>query len=662
MGPKRMPKVTSLASSSTSATAPQQRRANAFGPVDPSSYHDFDEAMQDGVELEEKGERFQFGSKAQRFYDQAGTLYARAARLAATDPTRRADALYNASRIQFLLATQFSLPPNNLSLLVEAVNTAEQAAQLAPPLIDADTADAPLPNPFTLDALTHLATCLQTLGEAVQELGWPPQLRPPSLLQRQSAHSTTPALLWQEASALFQRVADGQAAILKDQKLAETASVEQDESDMLEPEPQIPQQDQLGAPEEDQDDVYGYTSSLVTPPSLVETLLSLMACFISLVEVAPSLPELQTRNAAAEQVAARVHETISDSMTSTGSSADGALLASSSEEMRAKSGELERTSLALRVARIARAVELGAEPAQLSNELESAMQAVHDWATRLVAPLAADQASQVRQDLDVPTLCDVGEAGQNLCRLSLRLEPAPNAVAAIWTLATLSTKLYSQALSALDTASRGGGSAAVLGQANTSTPTSRARCRILLALSSFSLFRSHPAFEAAGIPGAMGTRSKLIDNARLYARKAATEIGLGWILRPAASRAPTTAVQPPPGGWESLSLEAEASMHLLRALLFRARFNAAGLSDGAAAAEMQNELVQLIQHLIQLRQRPIQADLTACASSTQLAQFMYGQGIKTFIDGIVDDHGSNVVQDEIPWWTELLSGPLAQAP
>jgi hypothetical protein len=41
---------------------------------------------------------------------------------------------------------------------------------------------------------------------------------------------------------------------------------------------------------------------------------------------------------------------------------------------------------------------------------------------------------------------------------------------------------------------------------------------------------------------------------------------------------------------------------------------------------------------------------------------MDGQGVKTFVDGIVDDHGSNVVQDEIPWWTELLSGPLASVP
>ncbi len=82
-----MPKVTSLWRRHRQQQAlldhqVEGRNANPFGPVDPTTYHDYDEAMQDGVELEEKGERFQFGSKAQRFYVQAGTLYDRAAQLA----------------------------------------------------------------------------------------------------------------------------------------------------------------------------------------------------------------------------------------------------------------------------------------------------------------------------------------------------------------------------------------------------------------------------------------------------------------------------------------------------------------------------------------------------------------------------------------------------
>ena len=106
-----------------------------------------------------------------------------------------------------------------------------------------------------------------------------------------------------------------------------------------------------------------------------------------------------------------------------------------------------------------------------------------------------------------------------------------------------STKLFSQALAALDTSAGRGGSAPVLGQANTSTRTSRAPCRILLVLSALCILRSHPGFDAAGIAGAKGTRSKPIDNARLYARKAVTEMGLGWVLRRAPASSSCTAIE-----------------------------------------------------------------------------------------------------------------------
>ena len=664
MAPKRMPKITSLPSSSSAsargaASSDRGRNANPFGPVNADSYEDYDEAMQDGVELEEKGERFQFGSKAQRFYVQAGTLYNRAAYLAGPNTERRADALYNASRVHFLLASQFALPPENLQIFVEAVTTAQEAVRLAPPLPALTSSEGTLPNPFTLDTMTHLATSMQTLAESIDELGWPQGQQHPLLSLRGTAQAPTPTLLWQEALGLFQQVADGQEAILRDQKTTETANEEPVEASSQPGEAADAEESEPGTAHAD-GDLYGYTSSLVTPASLMETLLSLLTCFASLAEASQGLEEVQTCSAAVEQIVIQAQSLVSESEGAATLPAMSNNAVQASSEVAARWEEVQRSSLAFRVACLAKAIELGSEAAQISGDLESTMQTVNDWASRLIAPATITEACPTRKDTDVATLCDIGEAGQSLCRLALRLEPAEAGVAAIWVLATTSTKLFSQALAALDTSAAGGGSAAVLGQANTSTPTSRARCRILLALSSLSVLRSHPAFETAGIAGAKGTRIKLVDNARLYARKAVTEIGLAWILRPAPAQALRSVAVPPPGGWESLSLESEATFHLLRALLVRARVNAAAAAaDSKAVAEMETELQNLANHVTHLRQRPIQVGATSASSSLQLADWLYAQGAKAFVDGVVDENGRNIVKDEITWWESLFSNQLA---
>lgn len=655
-----MPKVTSLSASNSnesSASSSRGRNPNPFGPVDPNTYHDFDESMQDGVELEEKGERFQFGPKAQRFYVQAGTLYTRAAQLAGANVERRADAVYNASRIHFLLASQFALPPENMQSFVEAIASAQQAVQLAAPVFTTESVEGGLPNPFALDAVTHLATCLQTLAEVVQELGWPQGLQTPSL-STQGTHSTpSPSLLWNEALKFFQQVADGQYTILQDQRADAATSDEEapsaatpstgtdeDEEDMREP--------------TGEDDVYGYTSSLVTPASLMETFLSMMVCYTSLIDASATLDDVQMLSSAAQQICSKAEALVSE-FQSTGALPDTSNdAAQASSEVAARWDEMQRSALTLRVAVVCRAVVLASDAAHVNAEVETLMQTIDNWAARLIATPTSAETVTGRRDAKVAELCDIGEAGQNVCRASLRLKPSEGGAAAIWSLATSSTKLFSQALAALDTSATGGGSAAVLGQANTSTPTSRARCRILLALSSMSIFRSHPAFEAAGIAGAKGTRIKLLDNARLYARKAVTEIGLGWLLRPAPAQAPKSVAIPPSGGWESLSLESEATLHLLRALLIRN--NVYGAADSKTVTESQMELDSLVQHIRHLRKRPVQVGSPSAATSAELAHWLYTQNVKSFVDDIVDDNGRDIVDSEIACWEILLSEQLAQ--
>lgn len=652
--------MTSLSASSlasVSLASGRSRTPNPFGLVDPNSYSDYDEAMQDGVELEEKGERFQFGPKAQRFYVQAGTLYDRAASLVGTNEERRADALYNASRIHFLLASQFALPPENLRLFVEATNAAQQAVRLAPPLSAARSQDGILPDPFTLDATTQLATSMQTMAEAVDELGWPQGLQPPRLPSHTAYGAPTPTSLWQEAASLFQQVADGQNVILQDQKVVDGTDAETAAPVTQTLKEEIPHNGELSSANGG-GDVYGYTSSLVTPLSVMETGLSLLACYQSLVEASSTIEQVQTHSAAAQQLVTRAQSMVAEPEAAAALPATSNDAAQSASEVAAKWEELRCSSLAARVTCISKAFDLGSEPARISDELETLMQSVYEWGSQLVALPAADEAGSAKRQMSVATLCDLGEAGQILCRLSLRMQPTTAANAAIWMLATLSTKLFSQALAALDTSAAGGGAAAVLGQANTSTPTSRARCRILLALSNLSIFRSHPVFEGAGIAGAQGTRTKLVDNARLYARKAVTEIGLGSVLRPAPAQAPRSVRAPPPGGWESMALESEATFHLLRALLVRCNVHTAAAADRQTVAEMETELFNLAQHIIELRQRPIQTGATPSSGSVELAGWLYGQGAKSFVDDIADENGRDIMQDELVWWEKLFSEHL----
>ncbi len=64
--------------------------------------------------------------------------------------------------------------------------------RLAPPLPITGTTEGTLPDPFTLDTMTHLATSLQTLAEAVEELGWPQGLAPPASISSSVDSSPTP--------------------------------------------------------------------------------------------------------------------------------------------------------------------------------------------------------------------------------------------------------------------------------------------------------------------------------------------------------------------------------------------------------------------------------------------------------------------------------------
>ncbi|ORY87415.1 hypothetical protein BCR35DRAFT_351319 [Leucosporidium creatinivorum] len=114
---------------------------------------DFDGWIEEGVQQEEQGERYQFGTKAQRHYTNAVIAFRCAASL---NPTSF-DALYNSARITQQLASDHLAAPECYNALEEAVASYRQALTLA------------TTEEERIDALFNLAQAcveLQEMGDA----------------------------------------------------------------------------------------------------------------------------------------------------------------------------------------------------------------------------------------------------------------------------------------------------------------------------------------------------------------------------------------------------------------------------------------------------------------------------------------------------------------
>ena len=88
----------------------------------------FESCMDAGVDQDERGERFSVGAKAERHYVKALSLYQQAAQFRPSS----VDAWYNAARVQYVLGTQFHLPPDALVTLIESCRLYVEALERAP--------------------------------------------------------------------------------------------------------------------------------------------------------------------------------------------------------------------------------------------------------------------------------------------------------------------------------------------------------------------------------------------------------------------------------------------------------------------------------------------------------------------------------------------------
>ncbi|KAF9542648.1 hypothetical protein EC957_001782 [Mortierella hygrophila] len=110
----------------------------------------WEEYMEEGVLLEEKGERYATGDKARRFYEKAGDMYNKACQLNPED----SDCLYNFGRVLYILVDFSHDPCQKLALLNASIERFRNAL-----IYDSE-------NP---DTLFNLGQALQTHADVIQD-------------------------------------------------------------------------------------------------------------------------------------------------------------------------------------------------------------------------------------------------------------------------------------------------------------------------------------------------------------------------------------------------------------------------------------------------------------------------------------------------------------
>lgn len=258
MAPGRGSKRQSTPEGSSSKNA-RPKKAHKREPT----YDTYDEAMDGGVEMEEKGERYGRSEKAQRFYERAVDLYRRAAAF-----EQKHDAVYNQARAVYKLAVSFYLAPADIERLEESIALYRVALTLeAAPLVQIDTA-------------YNLAQALTALANTTEDR----ELDPPK--------STIRA--WrEEARALLGRTLEAQVGYLRSMKEAASEAEADAAIEGIEGE-EVQDKEDAESTEEMAVDPPGETATtyedwLPTSEALVDTLSDLMEIQNDLWETADPL-------------------------------------------------------------------------------------------------------------------------------------------------------------------------------------------------------------------------------------------------------------------------------------------------------------------------------------------------------------------------------------
>ncbi|WFD29836.1 hypothetical protein MSPP1_000849 [Malassezia sp. CBS 17886] len=629
----------------------------------------FETFMDAGVDEEERGERFALGDKAMRHYLAAYAHYRDAAR---AQPTS-VDAWYNAARVQHVLGTQFLLPPDAYDALLTALDLyAEALAQTDMPL------PADVPSAARLDVLANAGHSLVALGELLGDC-------PLGDGHETHAHLESAARRWgapvvQEAAVhAFTACADGQHAVLQGCfPGGVTGACREGGEDA----------DTMRAPvDHGAPDTAAHVASPASPPAYTTSLVYPASYMSARDDQLSALADVMED--AKEPVLRAAYEAATNVIATTAAYAEG--LAPGVGASHSPDGEWDAAVHALaltwrraRIAAAQRAAELAAWAWPSTHADEGALMQLcaevleEGRALRDRAPPPRSLTSVRLSDSDahedtLAALCDVADHAHTLACVLLRSAQhaerrALESLERVWTLATCAAQCLGAAAAAFEEPAKPTvrpvpdaptawmyvqDVGPIRGALNTSTPLSRRRAAIYLSLSELALTRSDPLFTAHWPPARDGA-AKLLDNARVYARRALVDHGLAWVLHVGSCAAPeathgtaqetvraggpsqprTAPIDTPPrllyararahrpgdGGSEALAREAYLLVTCMRAVWTRAAFLRETQRDtaGAALAQADAELGALAGGAWSLRQQrvPWQTALERAASAT----------------------------------------------
>ncbi|OCF77006.1 hypothetical protein I204_02715 [Kwoniella mangroviensis CBS 8886] len=225
------------------------------------TYDTYDEALDGGVEMEEKGERYRDGDKAQRFYERAVELYEKALGFSQTY-----DAAYNQARALYTLSTSFLLPPTSLAPLRRSIELYRLATTLT---------NSPL---LRMDVAFNLSQSCSSLADILED---------PDVDNTQIDEVRK---LREEARDILQEVMDGQEEYLRATSEEDDVDETEEVVDEMEVAPADSAQDEQNMQvdedkdqDEDQDEKEGsFETHLPTRSTYIDTVLTLVDTHLSL--------------------------------------------------------------------------------------------------------------------------------------------------------------------------------------------------------------------------------------------------------------------------------------------------------------------------------------------------------------------------------------------
>ena len=538
----------------------------------------FESCMDAGVDQDERGERFSVGAKAERHYVKALSLY----QLAAQFRPSSVDAWYNAARVQYVLGTQFHLPPDALVTLIESCRLYVEALERAPMPSDG------IPSASRLDVLSNGGYALQALAEFIDEWGTM-EMDAACIITAERAgiklRTTLPTSLYMAAAMWFEQVIQGQELVLQQALVSITD----------------PNAAHMKGPiigDDRDDDAAEYTTSLVSPSSLLESLCDEVNVYLAILPQTHDSHELESVLSMARTGLERAEQYVQSLPPGYGASQ------SPTNEWDEQIRSLDMAALGMQVMAMEQAAEWGAWP-QLAD-LEALETSIQERAAALLAEpppsqsltavrLGAEAEARVkRYEENVSRLCDLGDYAHDLARLRIKLLASHvDAVSAehAWSLCTCASKCVRAAVAALETPGSASVARNLQGEktwvprdtqtthvapaTNTSTSVTRHRASMYMELSRISLTRCHDVLVAKYAPAAEA-RGQLLDHARIYARKALADEGLAWIcqihqlpMQPGCVCGGALMHAPANGGSESLAQDANVLWQYVRALWMR---------------------------------------------------------------------------------------------